>query len=285
MSDTGTLASEGAGALLRRKRESLGYSVEDVAQAIKLQPRQIQAMEDEHFEILGGSTFVRGFMRNYAKLLDLDTDAVLAVLERQASLPVAELHEVRNANVRMPREGRGKPFAWLGAVAPLVVVAAGAAAYYLGWLNIELLRPSGRSGSSLQAASPGAASTATSSSPMQTAPSASPTAAESAVAAVPLPAAQASPAETDTVESALRADASNRLLLRFERPSWVEVKQADGHVLVSKLHPAGTSEVIEGRPPFTLIIGSASGVQLQYGDRQVDLRPYTRVDVARLTLE
>lgn len=285
MSDAVSLTNDGAGALLRRTREGHELSIEDVAQAIKLHPRQIRAIEDERFEALGGSTFVRGFVRNYARLLELDADAVLALVERQSSLPQAELREIRNANATMPREGRGKPFAWLGAVAPLVIVALGAGAYYLGWLNINLLRPAGWSETAVQTPAPAnGGSGNTLNSPAEPVPAPGPSPAETAAAAVPLPAAQASQPPS-TAESAGRSSASNRLLLRFERPSWVEVKQADGHVLLSKLHLAGTTEVIEGRPPFTLIIGNASGVQLQYGDRPVDLRPHTRVDVARLTLE
>jgi cytoskeleton protein RodZ len=43
--------------------------------------------------------------------------------------------------------------------------------------------------------------------------------------------------------------------------------------------------VVSGKPPFVLVIGNAPAVQLQYDDRQIDLRPYTKVDVARLNLE
>ncbi|MGH8681156.1 MAG: DUF4115 domain-containing protein [Burkholderiales bacterium] len=37
--------------------------------------------------------------------------------------------------------------------------------------------------------------------------------------------------------------------------------------------------------PFSLVIGNAAGVKLRYNDAEVDLTPYTRIDVARLTLK
>ena len=42
---------------------------------------------------------------------------------------------------------------------------------------------------------------------------------------------------------------------------------------------------MKGMPPLQLVVGNASGVQVTYNDQPVDLAPYTKVDVARLTLE
>ena len=51
------------------------------------------------------------------------------------------------------------------------------------------------------------------------------------------------------------------------------------------MNAKGTTQVIEGHPPFQLVVGNASNVRLQYDEQAVDLRPHTRVEVARLTLE
>ena len=67
--------------------------------------------------------------------------------------------------------------------------------------------------------------------------------------------------------------------------SWVEIKQSDGKVLLSQLNEPGSTRVIEGVPPFDVVIGNAAQVRLKYNDAPVDLRPYFKVDVARLKLE
>ena len=54
----------GTGAQLRAAREALGLSVSDAAHAIRLNPRQVQNLEDEAWDALPGPTFVRGFLRN-----------------------------------------------------------------------------------------------------------------------------------------------------------------------------------------------------------------------------
>ena len=76
-----------------------------------------------------------------------------------------------------------------------------------------------------------------------------------------------------------------RIVMRFEKESWVEVKAGNGATLISQINPAGTEKVIEGDPPFSLIIGNAANVRVTYNEQPVDLRPYFRVDVARLKLD
>jgi cytoskeleton protein RodZ len=73
--------------------------------------------------------------------------------------------------------------------------------------------------------------------------------------------------------------------LSFDRESWVEIKDARGRLILSQLNPPGSSQVVQGEPPLSLVVGNARSVRLAYGDREVDLGPYTRVDVARFTLD
>jgi cytoskeleton protein RodZ len=70
-----------------------------------------------------------------------------------------------------------------------------------------------------------------------------------------------------------------------ETESWVEIRDASGEVIFSALNAAGTRRVVQGAAPLTVVIGNASGVRLSFNSAPVNLAPYTRVDVARLTLE
>jgi cytoskeleton protein RodZ len=75
-----------------------------------------------------------------------------------------------------------------------------------------------------------------------------------------------------------------RIVMSFERDAWVEVKDVNGRILFSQLNLAGTQQEIEGRGPFEMVIGNAQFVRLRYKDAAFDLKPYTRADVARVTL-
>jgi cytoskeleton protein RodZ len=68
------------GSTLRRGRERLGMSVHDIAERIKFAPRQVEALEANDFAHLPQSTFLRGFVRSYARVLQLDEAALIAAL-------------------------------------------------------------------------------------------------------------------------------------------------------------------------------------------------------------
>ena len=75
------------------------------------------------------------------------------------------------------------------------------------------------------------------------------------------------------------------LLLEFDERSWIEVRDAMQKVVYVGEFPKGTRQVIEAQAPLQLWIGRASNVRASYCDRIIDLRPHTREDVARLTIE
>ncbi|MFL6228256.1 MAG: helix-turn-helix domain-containing protein, partial [Pyrinomonadaceae bacterium] len=71
------------GKLLARLRTERKLSVADVAQRLKYAVRQIEALEAEEFSRLPGTTFVRGMIRGYAKLLEIDPEPLLRSLEKR----------------------------------------------------------------------------------------------------------------------------------------------------------------------------------------------------------
>jgi cytoskeleton protein RodZ len=66
------------GERLRREREMRGVSLDDIAEATKIGTRSLRALEDEHFEVLPGGIFNKGFVRAYAKYLGLNEDEMVA---------------------------------------------------------------------------------------------------------------------------------------------------------------------------------------------------------------
>jgi cytoskeleton protein RodZ len=146
-----------AGAMLAGARARAGLSIDAVAQQLKLGIRQVEALEDGNFAALPGRTFVRGFVRNYARLLKLDADAVLAALPGTGAAPALEapsLHETAHSIGELPTAGGHRP-GWTRWAIPLTLVAiiAGAAAY-------EFLRPIGDARRAGTKESPAVATTA-----------------------------------------------------------------------------------------------------------------------------
>jgi cytoskeleton protein RodZ len=275
----------GAGAQLKAAREAAGLSLDQVAQQLKLAPRQVRALEEENFGMLPGRTFTRGFMRNYARLLNLDPDLLVAHLPDAAHAPSLEsppLHstgttmaELPTAHARAPSFGR-----WL---IPLVLVASIVAAAGYEWYRG---RPSGVASPprSTETAPPAAPNTSTTPLPNPVAPdSGAPApAAPPATSGQSAPDGTAQPASTPQAAAAGAADAV--LVVRYEGPSWTEIRDSAGRMLISRLVDADSVEPFDGAPPFSIVIGNARAVTLVYRGQPVDLAPYTRLNVARLVL-
>lgn len=69
--------SLGLGDRLRSTRKARALSVAQVAEVLRLEQPSVIALEEGRFDALGAPVFVRGHLRRYAVLLDLDPDAVL----------------------------------------------------------------------------------------------------------------------------------------------------------------------------------------------------------------
>ena len=65
------------GADLRRARIGRKQSVEDIAQATKITPTLVRAIESEAFAKLPGGLFTRGFLRAYAREVGLDPEEIV----------------------------------------------------------------------------------------------------------------------------------------------------------------------------------------------------------------
>ncbi|MBV2264463.1 MAG: helix-turn-helix domain-containing protein, partial [Thauera sp.] len=136
---SGTESAASPGARLRRAREARGESVHEAAFAIKLSPRQIEALENDDFAALPGMAFVRGFARNYARYLGLDATPLLDGIERLAGAGQPDLSPIRNADGDLPAGGGGRRGSFpAGAVVAVLLVLLGVG-WYFDWVRTEPL--------------------------------------------------------------------------------------------------------------------------------------------------
>lgn len=252
------------GRSLAEARAARGLTVTEVAHRLKFAPRQIEALEADRYDALAGPAFARGMARAYAKLLGIDAEAIVGALNERLPRARAANTPSPGLQVPFPRARRPGSFAYLILSGVLIVGVAGV---LVEWL----LRPDSAT-AVVPAPAPAAPVLAQATASVIDSP---PPAAEEA----PAPAAAPEPAPAPPVET------ERRIELVFERESWVEVRDAGGRVLMSRLNAPGSRQHLAGEAPFSLVIGNAGGVRLRYNDADVDLKPHTRTDVARLTLE
>jgi len=271
------------GHALRAARNRSGLSIADVARHLKLAPAQVEALESDDHAHLPGPVFVRGFIRNYARLVNLDPRDLLQDVERSGTGPV------RGSGLAAPsapiRFSAQRPVQWRRYrryASGLVLLAVVAAVALFEFYGVEGTAPA-TVGDKTPVTEPATPVPMEQEKPVSSdAPS---TGAASEAAATPSvqvsDAAVAAPAESPAPSIVTK----RVLKFRFPHEAWVQVRDSTGRTIVARLHAAGTERVVDGIPPFRVIIGKANGIQLFDNDQPVDLTRYISDDVARLTLK
>jgi cytoskeleton protein RodZ len=228
-------------------------------------------------------------MRNYARLLRLDSDAVLAALPESAaatSLEHPSLAPTPRPMGELPAEVHAKanPARWAIPLALAAVVTV--AAVY------EISRPPAEPAKAVATTKPEVA-TAPVAAITDAAPAASPPSA--ATTALPNPLAPSDDTADAVRDSTVRkADsnaatappesASTPMALTFRGKSWVEVRDATGTIVVQVTGNAGSTQAVNGRAPLDVVLGNAAAVDVTWQGRRFDTKPYTRQNIAKFTL-
>jgi hypothetical protein len=128
-----TTTDIGIGRALRKARERQGLSIEEAALGTRLRPEYLEAMEREAFGEIPGEVYARSFLRSYARFLGLNADKCLSIFERALGGSKPDLAPVdrapavaANADEQLPGVRRHFPWPLAGAIAVLVLIAAGA---------------------------------------------------------------------------------------------------------------------------------------------------------------
>lgn len=300
-----TVFHPGFGEKLRLAREALGLTPADVAAKLKLGPRQIEALEAEDLEHLPNDVFTRGFVRNFARLVEVDPEQLIVPVDIHAA--VAETITAPSEGVIFTSPGMRR---WV--LLPLLALAffllLVAALYY--WLrqgeNALISTPVAQAPALLLPAPVTGMPPATL--PANQPPVPSPVTTETAASAAapasvpgtpipvpaPVPVNQPVPAVQPVMplnQAAPTAPAApvpggKIHTLRFVPglDAWIQVVDGQGK-RYSKLVSAGSIETFSGEAPFKLVVGEAAQVKLSYDGHHIDLTPFIGQKVARLTLE
>jgi len=273
----------GVGSVLSAARQSRGLSVADVARQLKLGVRQIEALEADDYEHLPRITFVRGFIRNYAKLLQIDAEPLLKPTEHL--LPAAQIPDAGPGVAEIPTAS-GKKNTWRSYGVFVLFAALGVMVLVFEWYREQAATHSKPVPAVVKP--PKNKPSVASSTPRPANPVSSVnTASTASTASTPNPVVPDTtpPEQTSEAKPAAQKVRSGEIRLEFNEESWVEITDRNGKTIFSQLSPAGSTQTVRGYPPFSLVVGNAVGVKLSYNDKPVDLQPYTKVDVARITLE
>lgn len=292
----GASGAGSAGAMLREARQARGMHIAALAAAIKVSQRKLEALEGDRYDELPDTTFTRALAQAVCRALKIDAEPVLAKLP---DTPDQELQVGSGINAplrqrTLRREGAerstlGGPVVWIS----LALLVAAAAVY--------LLPPHLLGGRFAPAPDESASAPATPSVHVASAPAQSPApsapVAEARVAsdvapiqpAASLPALGVSavpasaPASASASAPAAASGEKDVVVRATTAPSWVEVRDAHGQVMVARTLEPGESESLSGAMPMRVTIGNSGATQLSLRGQPVPLP--AREGVTRLELK
>ncbi|EBB4635405.1 cytoskeleton protein RodZ [Salmonella enterica] len=291
------------GVRLRNAREQLGLSQQAVAERLCLKVSTVRDIEEDKAPSDLASTFLRGYIRSYARLVHVPEEELLPGLEKQAPLRAAKVAPMQSFSLgkrRKKRDGWLMSFTWL----VLFVVVGLTGAWW--WQNHkaqqeEITTMADQSTAELNADKDSgqsvpldtSAATSQDTTPAPTAAATQNTVVAPSQANVDTAATSAAPAATETPSALPTSQAGvaapaadpNALVMNFTADCWLEVTDATGKKLFSGMQRKDGNLNLTGQAPYKLKIGAPAAVQIQYQGKPVDLSRFIRTNqVARLTL-
>jgi cytoskeleton protein RodZ len=258
------------GAWLRTQREARGISLREIADASKISVRYLEALEQDRFEILPAPVFVRGFLREYARVVGLDPDEVVNLF-LLASGGDGDEEQAEEERLARRRASGPSPLVYVALLAVAVLILLGLAA--LVWYWAARRSPAAEESVPPVAARPAVESFADA--PPEAAAVPTATAPESAVSPAGETPAAAEPEPPATGPAAplpppRAAGAPLRVQLDFVEDCWVELV-VDGGRRNGELRTSGEVLTIEAADSVLLTLGNPAGVRVEVDGRSLEL--------------
>lgn len=275
------------GEALRRARLHYGQSVEDVARALNIRIRQVEALESGDIAALPAPVYAIGFMRAYAEHLGLDAAQVVALFKAQAREAVIPRTDL---NFRVPASDSALAPWWMAFLG--IAVGALLIGLWIFWQDkdvpLNISPPEVQTPPSSVPANPPPPSVAVETSTMTPSPAVAmgpvqpPTPVpvsvstpapvpDSMSALAPVPDSMSAPVPvsttarmSETVDVAVSSPLpiAQDILLTVTADSWVEVRDASGAAIVARVLKKGDRYAVPSRPDLVMTLGNAAGIEI-----------------------
>ncbi|OOF23892.1 hypothetical protein BZJ17_02270 [Salinivibrio sp. IB574] len=290
------------GEVLKQAREKMGWSVRDVADRLRLRVSVIEDLENNNPDTDQLATFTRGYLRSYAKLLQIDSNKLLEEqdIDANSSETIQKMQSFSRKTRRQKSESR---LMMLSGVIALILVGITGAWYWQNQQTVEPLVPQQAADElvttpndtdTMPVADP-AQAPISDAEPEPSVPASSE--GQQATQAVAPESTTSEPSISEQIDEAQRAAndsvgndneapvaADNTLVMRFSSDCWIDVRDATGARLATGIKTNGDALTLNGEPPYQLVLGAPSAVTITFNGDNIDLDGYPTGQVARLRL-
>lgn len=252
----------GVGHMLRNARLAKEMSLGDVSRQLKISVQQVEAIEKEDFDELPGQTFVRGFVRNYANLMQLDADPIVQLLPGSAtSAPQVKHTPFKTQELTSSsRDSKHYSFGLLFVI--IILVCLGWGGYFL-YERMFVLQKTNPSPDDIVLQQDDGQ--------------------RSVELLLPLSSPSSEPGDNtrsskerfdSSKDSALATNAIGTLTFKFSANAHVMVTDGNDDIIFKQNNIRGTQQRVSGKKPLSIVISDASAVKVTYNNRLIDTEPY-----------
>jgi len=274
---------ETLGQALKKRREDAGKSLEQLAGALKLSVLQLQRLENDEHELLGPTTFVKGYIRSYCRELKIDSQAMLALLpEHVEPAKKSKMQSFSRRTEKEAHDSRLMLFSYF-----ILAVIIGSSVFWW-WQNsnqnieqpVTTAMPNQLESSEI---SPDLALEAPAEETIQ------PLAEDEQEIVQPEADVSTSNTETQNQVTAQpeteKADPEHsEVVMHFNEDSWVEIHDGNGDRIAFGVKKAGYVMTVTGPQPFSVVLGKHQVVDITFQGQAVDTSHLAKNRLAKFTL-
>lgn len=293
------------GSVLAAERRRRGFVISDIANQLFLTEKQIAALEDDDYDHFPAPIFVTGYIRNYARLLDLPPEPLIELFNSQSTQSIPELDRVSRATDHVvSKKGSSAPRMMAGVTVGLAVIA-------LLWWGIS----SGPEEEMIVNEVASIEDSMVDDSMIATIPAITSTPVTTEIISPVKPAAEIEEVlpvkkvvdpvevvkEASVIESSENvtkvalepefiADSAavqsfpDSMVLTFSAESWVEITDVNDRRVMFDLGKPGQTRVLSGTAPFRILFGYSPAVTMTFNGEEFDQSSLARGKIARFTL-
>ena len=292
-SETKNDGSKTAGEILRKKRESIGLSIDHIANQLNLDSKLIELLEKNDYERFNIETYIKGYLRAYAKVLDLDGDMIINLYKESNPEKTPEI--LPNVKPKIQRNSADRSVKLFSYIIGLTIALSILVWYQKNFLvqpseenlkitNIKIHENTNINGVNIDYKIINHAIS------WQWPINKADKNYESNNNELELVESEKTQdkikniSDTNEVSTYNIQQGSDTVVLNLTGDSWIEIYDREGGRLFLDLARGGKNYIINGNSPFDILLGAAKEVSIEFNGSSVDIEPYTKFGIARFTL-
>ena len=270
------------GQILKTHRENANISLAKIASLLKLTESQVQHIENDEYHLLGAKTFVKGYIKNYCRTLNIDSTTILTMLPAYSTSdkPV----DMQSFSRRTEKEAHDSRLMTVSYLILAIVIGSSAVWWWQNAMPIDEQTNTINANNSLISEQQEStkllaeAADEAQSNEVESAPQANSTVfnEQQTIQAAPLNDVQS---QSEPTSSDL-----STIIMMFNDESWVEIHDANDEKIAFGVKKAGYEMTLTGVAPFSVVLGKHDVVRITLNGEPVDISAFPKNRLAKFKL-